>query len=91
MWSAQAFAPRPVMPHSAAGPESGVVMPTTTSVSVTPRTSAALPMAGMVKMSATKIPINKNAFLIMTPFRKNKIHSDFKLQYNKKWMFVCQC
>ena len=32
------------MPHSAAGPESGVVIPTTTSVSVTPRTSAALPV-----------------------------------------------
>jgi hypothetical protein len=66
-------------------------MPTTTSVSVTPRTSAALPMAGMVKMSAARIPIAKNAFLMMTPFRKNKIHSDFKLQHNKKWVFDCQC
>jgi len=23
--------------------------------------------------------------------RKNKINSEFKLTYIKKWMFVCQC
>jgi hypothetical protein len=57
------------MPHKAAGPESGVVIPTTTSVSVTPRTSAALPLAGMIKMRAIRIPIKNDVFRIMTSYK----------------------
>jgi hypothetical protein len=89
MWSAQAFAPRPVTPQRAAGPESGVVIPTTTSVSVTPRISAALPLTGMVKMSATRIPIEKNAFFMLISFRKKKFIQILNRNTLKNWcLFV---
>ena len=29
--------------------------------------------------------------IIEIPSTKNKTHSEFKLTYIKKWMFVCQC